>query len=101
MLEPSRPGRRDLEPQDTWKRQSPPELGGRVQSRGTRGSTEALPRREAGSGAVERVAVCGCTPCFLPVPGACTRGYPAGAPHAILPEPNRKVTAAERDAVPG
>jgi hypothetical protein len=32
--EPSRAGRRSLEPCDMWQHQSPPEQGGRVQSRG-------------------------------------------------------------------
>jgi hypothetical protein len=39
----------ETQTQDTWKRRSPPEQGGGVQSRKTRDSTGALSSREAGS----------------------------------------------------
>jgi hypothetical protein len=55
--EPSRVGRQDAEPWDTWQRRSPPEKGGRIRSHGTRGSARALLSREAGSDAIEHVAV--------------------------------------------
>jgi hypothetical protein len=42
---------------DTWRHRSPPEHGGRIQSRGTRGSVGALPSREAESGIVGHVAI--------------------------------------------
>jgi hypothetical protein len=73
--EPSRAGRRGPEPQDAWQHRSPPELGGGVQSHGTRGNTRALPGREAGSGTMGHVVVRGCMPCFLPWPRAYSRGY--------------------------
>jgi hypothetical protein len=42
-----------------WQYQSPPEQGGRVQSRVTYGSTGTLPNRETGSKAVGHVAETG------------------------------------------
>jgi hypothetical protein len=55
-LKPSRAGRRGPVPWDTWQRRSPYEQGGRIQSRGTHGSTGALLSREAGSGAAGHMA---------------------------------------------
>jgi hypothetical protein len=54
---PSRVGRWGPEPQGTWQCRSPPEQGGGVRSRGARGSTEAFPNKEVGSGAVGHMAV--------------------------------------------
>jgi hypothetical protein len=72
LSEPSQARRQGLKPQDTWQRRSPPEQGGRVQSRGTRDSVEALPSREAGSEAAGHMAV-RLTPCLGLE--ACMRGY--------------------------
>jgi hypothetical protein len=44
------------EPRDTWLRQSPPQRGVEVRSRGTHGNTGALLNGKAGSGAAGRVA---------------------------------------------
>jgi hypothetical protein len=70
-------GRQDLEPQDTrrsgalpvgpepqytWRRRSPPRLGGGSRSRWTHGSPGAHLGWEVGSGAVGHVAACGSTP---------------------------------------
>jgi hypothetical protein len=73
LSEPSQARRQGLKPQDTWQRRSPPKQGGRVQSRGTRDSVEALPSREAGSEAAGHMAV-RLTPCLGLE--ACMRGYP-------------------------
>jgi hypothetical protein len=73
--EPSQVGKRGPVPWDTWQHWSPPEQGGRIQSRethgsprawpeqggwiqshGIRGSVRALPSREVGSRAVGYVA---------------------------------------------
>jgi hypothetical protein len=43
------------EPRDALQRRSPPKQGGGLQSLGTRGSTEALPNGEVGSGATGHV----------------------------------------------
>jgi hypothetical protein len=59
-LEPTPTEMRDPEPYDKWQRQSPPQLGGEVQSHRTRGSTGPHLSWEARSGAVRHVAVCGC-----------------------------------------
>jgi hypothetical protein len=55
-LESSRVGRRGLEPWGTWQHWGPLKQGGGVQSRRTRGNTEALPSRETGSEAARHVA---------------------------------------------
>jgi hypothetical protein len=67
--EPSRRGRRDPEPRDTWQRQSPLKQGGRNRSHRTRGSAGALLSMEVESNVVGHVAVC--LPClgFKPVCG--------------------------------
>jgi hypothetical protein len=48
-------GRRDSEPRGTWQHWSPLELGGRVRTCGTRGSTRAFPSCEVRFGAAESV----------------------------------------------
>jgi hypothetical protein len=56
--EPSRAGRQDPEPRDTWQSWSPPKQRHKIQSRGTCGSAGALPSREIGSDIVGHVVVC-------------------------------------------
>jgi hypothetical protein len=63
--EPSRAGRQDLEPWDTWQNWSPPQLRGEIWNHRTHGSTGAHLIWEARSGVVGHVAVWGCTPCDL------------------------------------
>jgi hypothetical protein len=46
-----------LVPWDTWRRRSPPVLGGRVLQRGARGNADALPCQEVGSGFVGHVVM--------------------------------------------
>jgi hypothetical protein len=89
--EPSRAGRRSPKLCDTWQHQSPPEQGGGVWSRVTRGSIGALLSREAGSGAAGHVAVRGCTFFSLSWLEACMRGtdslvhcHCCGKPHTFL-----------------
>jgi hypothetical protein len=50
-LEPSRKGRSDMEPRNTWQHRCPPRQGG-----GTRGIAGTLLSREAGSGATRHMA---------------------------------------------
>jgi hypothetical protein len=54
--EPFLAGRPDPEPWDTWRCRSPPQQGGRVWDRRTRGSTGAFLSREVGSRAAGHVA---------------------------------------------
>jgi hypothetical protein len=74
--EPSRAERQDPKPRGTWQRRSPPEQGGMIRSRGTRGNAGSLPSREARSGDVGHVAVR--LPCFRLKPvcgGTWSAGY--------------------------
>jgi hypothetical protein len=55
--EPSQAGRQSLVLWDTWQCRSPPEQGGRIQSRGKHDSVGAHLSREAGSEAIGHMAM--------------------------------------------
>jgi hypothetical protein len=57
--------RRGSGPQATWEHRSPPQQGGEVRGRGTRGGSRAHLCREVWSEATAYVVACGCTPYSL------------------------------------
>jgi hypothetical protein len=88
---------------DTWQHESPPWLGDRIRSGGTRvstgallsgaqshmthDSTGALLSGEAGSRAMGYVAAHDSTSCSLSWPHACMRGYPICRVSIVAPGP--------------
>jgi hypothetical protein len=81
--EPSPEERQGLGLQDTWRRWSPPQLGGSLRSHRTHVSAEAHPSWEAALGAIGHMSAHGSTSYPSLWFHACTRGYrqwPRGPP---------------------